>query len=749
MKKSIVAAAALLSLLTAPLAASVEAAAPPSAPSAPLTAAEPPAPASSAAPIGTSAPAVSAAPDRSPMPEERLQPAVGRTADGASRIRLPYGKDVKLQGYYSAQSAYFTLGRHWQLRAGVLHLELRSSRLSANSALTIEVNGKPVRSMRLSDIGESGRSLDVAVPAGDLAAGVNEIRLSLGHADDRFEICADDRSDENWLLVGEGSYLQAEYKELPATGELRQFPYPFVPDAGERSGEGTTIVLPDGASPAVAAAGLQTAAALGLTAEEGLPGLYMAGYSEVAAGKHRSDHLLYVGPASAMPQALKAAAPSDALSRLDQGALLFRAASPLQDGRLLMGIVSGEDESVLDAAARLLQNPELVAQLDGSAVLLPSGTNVNRPAADSSRDRWSLEELGYSQGLQVKGPFRQQADFDVKLPANKLVLPGAKARFELKYAKNLNVDQSLATLYVNGIPAGSKKLDAESADGDVWEVQIPSGAARSGYLAMSVAFDLQMTGYDCIRPGEQTPWAYIAPESTVSLPAEDERAMLLEHYPWPFIKNGRWNAAAFVLPPAGDSTDLSREARIAARLGSYLTDNSGSLQARSDAPWEADSFKGLQLIAVGTPQDSELIRSVAPQLWFPYDSGLSRFVGNEKRRLLPDFAARLASIQLLPAPEGGGSLLAVTAPQEESLQQAENYLSTRSYGSGLVGNATLVDRWEKAMNHYFADEGSTGMAERVSLSSGEARLFAILFGTVLLLLLLGIILIWRKYRKNR
>lgn len=739
MKKTIVAAAVLLSILTSPLAAAVDAAAPS------------PAPAASAQPADPSAsvaPAASAAPESSPAPGRSLSPAVMQAPDGSSRIRLPYGKDVKLQGYYSAQSTYFTLGKHWELRSGMLHLELRSSRLAADSALTVEVNGKPSRSLRLAEIGEGGHSLDLAISGADLAAGVNEIRLSLGHADDRFEICADDRSDENWLLVGEGSYLQADYEEQAATGELRQFPYPFVPDAGERRGEGTSIVLPDGASPAAVAAGLQTAAALGLTVEEGLPGLHMGVYAEVAAGKHRSDHLLYVGPASSMPEALKAAAPADALGRLAEGTLLFRAESPLQPGRLLMGIVSGADESGLDTAARLLQNPDLVAQLDGSAVLLPRGTNVNRPAADASRDRWTFEELGYPQGLQAQGPFRQQADFDVKLPSNKLVLPGAKARFELKYAKNLNFDQSLATLYVNGIPAGSKKLDAESADGDVWEVPIPSGAAQSGYLAMSVAFDLQMTGYDCIRPGEQTPWAYIAPESTVSLPAEDERALLLEHYPWPFIKNGRWNAAAFVLS-GGGWTDLSREARIAARLGSYLTDNSGSLQARADAPWQSDSLKGLQLITVGTPQHSELIRSAAQRLWFPYDSGLARFVGNEKRRLLPDFAARLASIQLLPAAEGGGSLLAVTAPEEESLQQAENYLSMRSYGSELVGNATLVDRWEKALNHYFADESSPGVAERVSLSSGEARLFAILFGTILLLLLLGIILIWRKYRKNR
>ncbi|WP_176444721.1 cellulose biosynthesis cyclic di-GMP-binding regulatory protein BcsB [Paenibacillus herberti] len=683
----------------------------------------------------------------SATPAEAAEPP--STGKAGQSIRLPYSQDVKLQGYYAAQSAFFTLGEHWQLRSGKLHLELRASSLSQASALTIEVNGKPLHSMKLSRVGESGSKLDLAIPARDLLAGSNEVRISLGYPQGEIGLCADDRSDENWLLVRKGSYFEVQYDSEKPTLELRQFPYPFVPDAGDITGKGTSIILPDMPSNEVVAAALQTAAALGVSAAEGLSGLHMGTYSEVSSGARRGDHLIYVGPAAAMPEELRKAAPSEMMAQLEQGPVLFRALSPLKGGKLLMGIVSGSDDASLDGAARLLQNPELVSQLVGSEALLPSGTNVNRATEDATRERWTLNQVGFPQGLKVEGPFRQQANFDLKLPSNKLVLPGAKANFKLKYAKNLNFSGSLATLYVNGIPAGSKKLDASTADSDVWEVPIPSQAAQSGYLAMSVVFDLQMTDYNCARPGEQTPWAYIEPDSTISLPAEDERALLLEHYPWPFVKNGRWNEAAFVVPAPSANQDFSLQARMAARLGSFLTDNSASLQVRTDKAWGAAELEGLNLIAASTAQDSQLLRSLSSELWFGYDSTFERFVGNEKRRLLPEFASRLASVQLISSPAGDGAgILAVTAPNAESLAQAEKYVEERSYGSGLVGNATLVDRWEKALHHYFAEDDSYSVAERVNLSSGQVKLFAVLLGTMLLMLLLGIVFIWRKYRKR-
>ncbi|MCM3749008.1 cellulose biosynthesis cyclic di-GMP-binding regulatory protein BcsB [Paenibacillus pasadenensis] len=685
-----------------------------------------------------------------PAVQQQSKPgSTGALLSGEGNIRLPYRGDVKLQGQYAAQSAFFTLSEHWKLRSGRLHLEFGVSSLSRDAALTVEVNGKPIHSIDLSRFEESGGTLDLAIQADDLITGSNEVRISFNYAEGEVGICADARTDENWVLIREQSYLDVSYANEKPTLELRQFPYPFVPDAGDRTGKGTSIVLPDNPSRVMIAAALQTAAALGVTAEEGLSGLHMGTYSEIAAGNHRKDHLIYVGPASTMPEALKPSLPQEALSRLEEGPLLYRALSPLQADRLLMGIVSGSDDTTLDAAARLLQNPDLASQLVGSTALLPLGTNVNRTAIDASRERWTIQQLGSPQGIKVQGPFQQQANFDLKLPSNKLVLPGAKASFKLKYAKNLNFSQSLATMYVNGIPAGSKKLTAEAADADVWEVTIPSQAAQSGYLAMSVVFDLQMSDYNCARGGEQTPWAYVEPDSTISLPSEDERTMLLEHYPWPFIKNGRWNEAAFILPEQVNGVDLSLQARMAARLGSFLTDNSASLQVRPDKSWETEELKGFNLIVAGTAKDSELLRSINHELWFGFDANFERFVGNEKRRLLPEFASQLASVQLISSPSGDGTgILAVTAPDSESLLQAEKYVTERSFGVEMVGNATLIDRWEKALHHYFSEDDSPTIGDRVNLSSGQMKVFAILFGTMLLMLILGIVLLWRKYRKR-
>lgn len=680
-------------------------------------------------------------------------PAAGQPryyADGTLSAKLPYPQELRLQGIYASQASYFNLGTRWSVQQSVLHLDIRASRKASLSSLTVEINGKPVHSAALSGYGETGKRLDVAVPADAWRSGSNEIRLWLGNKEfGEIGFCVDERDKDNWLTVQKSSWLEIGYRtELPSL-ELSQFPYPFLKDAGDTSGTGTSIVLPDQPDEAETAAALQAAASLGSYAPDGLVGLHMDKHAAIVAGDHRNDHLIYVGRLSEMPEEIRSAAPQEAVSRIGEGPVLFRTVSPYNPNRILMVIASGDDSSVLDTAARLLQNKDMTSQLSDSSALIPAGTDINLASGRLTGDTWTLEQLGYDNGLEVRGPLRQQTTFDIKLPSNKLVVPGAKAKFQLRYARNLNFGQSLATLYVNGIPAGSKKLDASKADGDVWEVNIPSRAAKLSYLEFSVAFDLQMNDLSCAPTGEQTPWAYVDPSSSVSLPAKDERSMLLDYYPWPFIKNGKWNDAAFALPSDPDGDDYSLLAGAASYLGRSLTDNSASLKVLSEGKWNPTRDKGVNVIAAGTPASLPALKALNGSLWFRYDSSFSYFISNEKRRLLPEFAKQLVSLQLIPSPaDPETAVLAVTAPDERNLALAGKFLAQDKNASGLIGNAVLINRWGEATNHAFSGDDSYSLSEKVNLSTGQARLFTILFGTVLLLLIAGIVFYLRKYRRR-
>lgn len=167
-------------------------------------------------------------------------------ADATLAAKLPYPQELRLQGIYASQASYFNLGTRWSVQQSVLHLDIRASRKASLSSLTVEINGKPVHSDALSGYGETGKRLDVAVPADAWRSGSNEIRLWLGNKEfGEIGFCVDERDKDNWVTVQKSSWLEIGYRsELPSL-ELSQFPYPFLKDAGDTSGIGASIVLPD------------------------------------------------------------------------------------------------------------------------------------------------------------------------------------------------------------------------------------------------------------------------------------------------------------------------------------------------------------------------------------------------------------------------------------------------------------------------------------------------------------------------
>ncbi|TXK72363.1 cellulose biosynthesis cyclic di-GMP-binding regulatory protein BcsB [Paenibacillus sp. N3.4] len=664
----------------------------------------------------------------------------------ASTHNYFFSDDAEFKGSYGADRMYVTVDKHWKLQNASLHLFLTVSELAKPAAITILVNDQPVHSEALRRDNNRKDTLEISLPTEVFKTGNNEIRVEVSETDATLA-CVNDQTDGSWVVLHKTSYVHVDFEEQALSNNINEFPYPFLKAGEEKGAQSSSLVIADQADDEEIAAALQIAASLGGYAKEQDIHLNLATYSQTMASPKKNNDLLFIGKWKHLPAEIRVKTPQEVVEKVGQGALLYKVQSPYDPAKIIMAVVTDLDDGMLTLAANLLQNQDLTAQISSDIGFIAKGIDVSmkNPAP---ADHMTLKELGYAGGINLKGPYRQQTSVGVKLSSNRLVLPGAKVSLQVRYAKNIDFTKSLLTVYINGTPIGSKKLEQDKADGDSIEVNIPNSVIGARYMDVSVAFDLQMTNANCVHIDNNTPWGFVDEASSIYLPTKDERALLLDNYPWPFIKDGRWNDTVVMLPSANWQTQLDLIGNMFAYMGRDIQDNTGSLRVLREAGF-SDKHKDANLILVGTPASIPALKDINNHLWFNYDSSFSYFLSNEKRRLLEDFSRNLASIQLMVSPfNNQHGLLVVTAPKEANLDHVKKFLTESKYVSSMVGNALLADTWENFTNHYFVKNDNLSLTEKINMSSTQLKIFTIIFLTILILLIIGVVLYWRKFRRR-
>ncbi len=657
-------------------------------------------------------------------------------------------RELAFKGVMNGDRMYFTVDSYWKAEGGEIVLSITQSALLDRglSTLTLSVNGSPVHSARLDFPETQPGVLKVQIPGDYLKEGINELKTET-YTRISDKPCADDVNEGNWVKVHKESYVSLRFREERPSGLLSQYPYPFVRAADEWGTGDTVLLLPENPDKEELAAALKLSAGLGKLSGNRDLDLNLSFYSAEEEGRLTGKNILYVGKEDQAPEAILKAMPQDYAANVTQGAILFTAPSPYDKNALLLGMVAKGDGEALDKAVRLLQNEDLLSQIkDDTCLVLPDAKTdilVELPEATLT-----LKDLGYAGGITLTGPYHQQAVIGISLPKNRKPQSGARLELYFRYAGNLNFERSLVTAYLSGTPIGSKRLEAAHQNGDVLTLDIPADVPSGSYLELTLAFELELIGDECTFRREDMPWAYVDPSSFIHVPTRTENDLLFENYPWPLIREGRFNAVSVVLPKKTSDMNLELLANVFAFMGRSLIFNDGELKVVWDEDFN-DGDKNANFVLAGTPSQLESLKTLNGALLFKYNSDFTRFISNEKRLLTESYAQTLASLQLLASPYSTGrGIFILTAPRIQSLSLLKNYLTESDKNYNLLGNATLAEPGGTLANHYFIKKGSAsgGISENVPENNQTALFFIITLGSLLLFLILALILYRRRHR---
>lgn len=141
------------------------------------------------------------------------------------------------------------------------------------------------------------------------------------------------------------------------------------------------------------------------------------------------------------------------INRLDKDAIVKEVISPYNPSKKLLLLISNNEKNMIKAS-KLLCSKDYMKQIDKDTIIVNNSMDVE-DIKEEKANRVSLSDLGYG-NVSLKGPFKQEATFNLNIPKDRFIKEGSKVVINNRYSKNIDFDRSLITVYINNIPIGSK-----------------------------------------------------------------------------------------------------------------------------------------------------------------------------------------------------------------------------------------------------------------------------------------------------
>lgn len=647
--------------------------------------------------------------------------------------------DTSMSGVMATRQDFFQIPSYWNVSSVIVNVDYMVSQLADKdrSSVTLAINGVAFYSFRPDRAVEKKQRLSVTIPRELLAEGTNTLS-TVGSIETivNDQICSPDEERDNWLQLYSSSSVDVRYVSKPLDGSIRDFNERFTGlDTGSKSLN--TIAVPKQAAPSeleAAIYALSGFAKANTLQDKTIP--LLAFDDEYYAGKKL---VTAVALYDQLPSGLKTAVGTPDLN--GKGLIQL-----VRQGEQWTLVVTAKDEALLVKASRLVANQALMAQLDSDRKIVDESTDVSTPVVNISRNVVLTEA-----GDELKGPRHQEKAYFVSLPANRSIADASKISLDFRYAKNLDFDRSMMTVLINNTPIGSKKLTEELANGDSITLPIPKNLDISGNFSVVVAFDLELKNAVCVQNQNQMPWAFVTKDSMLQLNTKDRTELLFNNYPYPFLRDGAFNQVAVVLPKESDSYTYRTVANLFNLLGQYAEGNTGDVLFYNDDV-AADVLKARNVIAIGTFQSNKVIRDHNDALYFKYDANGAGLQSNEKMSIDSDYGKRIGTLQLIDSPyEAGHGLLAVTGADSEYYYLASKLVASQGTVWKVFGDGVSTDKDGNINAFRFKKEAEPEQSSVISnvMERTDVLSFVIAAALVMVLVLVSLIFLARKYRRRR
>lgn len=667
-------------------------------------------------------------------------------ADNEDVKAYKFQDDVTINGVIGSTERFFNVSQNWDVKDLKLNLVYtKSELLDVNySTITVFINGEPVSSKKLDGDRKYQDKWQVNIPKELVKSGYNSISIK-AYKTISDKICRDDSNTANWLVIHKQSDIELNYSLKSNSNEIKDYNSIFT-NIGNEEYVDTTFVLPDKYNSNELSSIMNLSLNMGQKLKADNFKLDVKLKSNL---KEYNNNIIYVGGTNDTSTDFLNLLSNEEKNQAKNKAVIKQVISPFNKEKRMILIIS-DNSKALKNATKLICNNELLNELNSSSFIIDETKDVSDIKKDT-KNKLTLNDLGYNDFL-LKGPFSQETNFDVSIPKNKISTAGSILNLKFRYAKNLDFERSLVTVYVNDKPISSKKLSLEKADNDNLEVNLPTDVLGKNYYKIKVVFNLELKDLMCVTRDTDNPWAYILDSSFIKFDFKDNDSLNFKSYPYPFIDNQQANDINVVVSKNLNSSDLSNIANIIGNMGRDAVYNTGNLNVLTDSEFLNTNKKG-NLIVIGTPDDNSILKDINKDLYIKFDKNFSGFENNDKIKFLDDkYSKQLSTIQLINSPYSkSNSAIIVSSLDKNSLSSSVRYLSDNNLTRDLKGDAAVVNRDGGIQDISFKenntrDEEPEDNSAKFKLEKSSLT-FVLIAGFLFLTVIISAILLILKYRK--
>lgn len=667
-------------------------------------------------------------------------------ADNEDVKAYKFQDDVTINGVIGSTERFFNVSQNWDVKDLKLNLVYtKSELLDVNySTITVFINGEPVSSKKLDGDRKYQDKWQVNIPKELVKSGYNSISIK-AYKTISDKICRDDSNTANWLVIHKQSDIELNYSLKSNSNEIKDYNSIFI-NIGNEEYVDTTFVLPDKYNSNELSSIMNLSLNMGQKLKADNFKLDVKLKSNL---KEYNNNIIYVGGTNDTSTDFLNLLSNEEKNQAKNKAVIKQVISPFNKEKRMILIIS-DNSKALKNATKLICNNELLNELNSSSFIIDETKDVSDIKKDT-KNKLTLNDLGYNDFL-LKGPFSQETNFDVSIPKNKISTAGSILNLKFRYAKNLDFERSLVTVYVNDKPISSKKLSLEKADNDNLEVNLPTDVLGKNYYKIKVVFNLELKDLMCVTRDTDNPWAYILDSSFIKFDFKDNDSLNFKSYPYPFIDNQQANDINVVVSKNLNSSDLSNIANIIGNMGRDAVYNTGNLNVLTDSEFLNTNKKG-NLIVIGTPDDNSILKDINKDLYIKFDKNFSGFENNDKIKFLDDkYSKQLSTIQLINSPYSkSNSAIIVSSLDKNSLSSSVRYLSDNNLTRDLKGDAAVVNRDGGIQDISFKenntrDEEPEDNSAKFKLEKSSLT-FVLIAGFLFLTVIISAILLILKYRK--
>lgn len=653
-------------------------------------------------------------------------------------------QDMEYIGVNSSKAFYVDIDKNWDVTNCFFYLVFTQSELldEKESTLTVDINGISISSIKLAGKNNYKEEIKIPIKKEYLHHGSNEIKIK-AYRRITNKICTDDVNTANWIVLHKESYVHLDFKNIKDTESLKEYPYPYV-KSSDIEGK-VNIIIPDNYTEAELNAAMMMASNFGNRYKNKKIDIDMRTMSTIK--DIQGDNLIYIGKKDNVTGDITNLITNEEKNLIIDGGIVKEVISPFDSTKNMM-LILGSNDDILLKNIKFLSNEELMSQVSQNRIYVDDKTDVD-DIKKEEKDKVYFKDLNYGD-INLKGPFSQEYNLSCNIPKDRIVKAGSKIVLNTRYSKNIDFDNSVATLYINSIPVGSKKLNEEGSDEDIMEFSIPENASERNYYDLKIRFDLEVKSGFCDARGADTPWAFVSKNSYIYINYKKRQEATFNTYPFPFVQDEEVKDSAIVLPENPTNKDLSMAANIMEIMGNYIKNNNIDIKVIKSSQID-DELKNLNLIVIGTPENNSLIKELNNSSKIKFDNSFNRFISNDKIKLEDNYGENISVLQFIKSPYNNKKqILEISSAKEEILQNIQKYINDNRFIEKMNGDVVIIDNSGEPKNLNISSTSTevSDVNSKKQIFDAKTTFFIIITSFIIIAIITVTTLMMKKYKKK-